>query len=562
MSLKLRGEVVSPAKYLYKIEEGFKDVSLFVADNKQEFLDIALNQEYNIRQVLRATYIYGMYMAASEHPKYLKDEDDYNKVFDVLKFSENDVFTKEIIDIEISILKSRNIPYFYTKLYKNNLYYIDKNGDEQKIENYYLKSLDEVLKEKVNKLSYDKIEHQLRIIRLSFVDEVSESYKSRNRVSYTKDLCEVIEKVIDTIEKYSFGDEKNYMVDLALCNKLYIVLMNYSLYEGGSVLLLLNYYAHFKKNNELKARAYKLLNTIVENYPYAEEEILSAYSGIGSMIYIYYNLYKLWGEEEYKNKFEEVLNILNNGLDKYKYELDYLNGNSSIVFMLSNIYKDCSNPIIEEILLKIVNKLEDMYTDNSVNKTGLAHGYSGVGLAFIAAGHRLKKEKYIELGKRIIEKEDSYYDEKLCNWRDIRTTENKDLVYWCYGVGGITLARYMMLKDIDSNIIKDDLNKGINKLKEIDLSKIENDSMCHGFFGIVDMFNIMNIHDVSELKTMVKARIDKINYNGFEDGFKSDGDIFGGMIGISGMALTILRILCDKYPSILSLGIYRGNDYE
>lgn len=559
---KLNGEVALPSRYLYKIEEGFKDISLLILNNKNEFLDVVLDNEYNIRQVIRATYIYGMYMSASEHPKYLKSDEAYNSVFDVLKFSKNEVFTEEIIDTEIKILKTRNIPYFYTKLYKRDLYYIDENGNEEKIENYYSESLDTVLREKVNKLSIDNIEQQLRIIRLSFVDELNDFYNSHNKVKYSNNMCEVIEDVINIIEKYSFGENEKYIVDLTLCNKLYIMLMNYSIYEGGSILLLLNYYAHFKKNNDLKVKADKLLNTIVSNYPYSDEEVLSAYSGIGSMIYIYYNLYKLWGEEKYKNKYEEALNIVSNGLDKYKYELDYLNGSSSLIILLSNIYIDNNNSIIKEIALRILNKLKDMYNADVVNKTGLAHGYSGIALSFFVGGKVFNEEKYLELGKSIILQEDSYYDENISNWKDIRTTEKNDLLYWCYGVGGITLARYMILKEFNSNIIEDDFNRGINKLREIDLSKIDNDSMCHGFFGVIDMLNIMNIYSAEDLKAMIEERIYKINDEGFKDGFKGNGDIFGGMIGISGMALTILRVLCNQYPSILSLDIYRGNVYE
>jgi len=559
---KLNGETALPSKYLYKIEEGFRDISLLIFNNKKEFLDVVLEKQCNIRQVIRATYIYGMYMSASEHPKYLKSEKDYNSVFDVLKFSKNEVFTEQIIDAEINILKTRNIPYFYTKLYERNLYYIDENGDEQKIKNYYSESLDEILRKKVEKLSVDEIEAQLRIIRLSFVEEVNDFYNSNNRITCSNELCEVIEDVINIIEKYSFGQSEKYIVDLTLCNKLYIMLMNYSLYEGGSVILLLNYYAHFKKNNNLKAKAYKLLNTIVSNYPYADDEILSAYSGIGSMIYIYYNLYKIWGEEEYRNKYEEALNIVSSGLDKYKYELDYLNGSSSIIILLSNIYRDCNNFVIKEIALNILSKLKELYNANLVNKTGLAHGYSGIALSFIVGGKVFNEEEYIELGESIILQEDIYYDENISNWKDIRTTEKNDLLYWCYGVGGITLARYMMLKELNSNIINADFNKGINKLKEIDFSKIDNDSMCHGFFGIVDMLNIMNIYNTEDLQNMIKERIYKINDKGFKDGFRGNGDVFGGMMGISGMALTILRILCNKYPSILSLDIYRGNVYE
>lgn len=560
----LNGKVVFPQTKVYKIEEGFRDVSELIIKNKEELIDILRSKNFKIRQVLRATYIYAMYISASLHPKYLSDNNKYNSVFEVLNFSEKSVFDEEIKRVEKEILKKRNIPYFYTKLKSKDLFYIDSNDEEQRIEGYYRRSVFNDFENKVNKFTVDKMDEQLRIIRLSFLEENTLDYKSGNSGEYPVDYEKLIEKVIGLIDKYTFGEKEKYIMDLSLAEKLYMLPLNISLYEGGGVILLLNYYAHYKLDYDLKRKAEILLNSAVNSYPIEGETEVSAYSGIGSRIYIYYNLYKLWGNTEYLNTYNVLLKRLYDGIknNKYSYNIDYLNGISSMIVLLSKLYKMNGDLIIKEMVSELLDILKEEYRDDSVKRTGLAHGYSGIALAFIFGGNMLDNNKFVEFGKQIVMKEDSYYIDQLGNWKDIRSSKNNDLVYWCYGATGISISRYMMLKEINDDNILNDLIRGTKKVKDCTTIDLKNDSLCHGFFGNIDVLNVIEKFNPKEYKDLIKERLEKISLAGFKDGFGGNGDILGGMIGISGMALTILRILQNKYPSILSLDIYKGEDYE
>ncbi|MFR4162076.1 MAG: type 2 lanthipeptide synthetase LanM [Paraclostridium sordellii] len=560
----LNEQVMCPEKFLYKIEEGFKDVCNLILSNKEKFLKIIKTiQDGHIRQVLKATVVYGAYLDASLHPKYLSNYDNYDMIFNILYKDDskvNDLLTKG----EISVLKNRNIPYFYTKINSNNLYYTDIDNKEKCIEEYYKDSIWRIIKEKVLSLNENIIENQLRLIRLSFVKEGLTEYNSNNRITYSKDYLQIINEIISKISMYTFYiEDKSYLVDLSLDTDLNLAVINSSLYEGGSILLLLNYYADYTQNDTIREMAKKLLCGIRNSCPLFKSEILSAYNGIGSLIYIYYNLYKLWGEKEYLDEYYNLLNELKSKIqnDDYTINIDFINGILSLIVLLSKLYKYDNNSDIITIITKLLEILERVYTLDPLNNSGLAHGYSGVALAFILGGDVIDNKRLVDFGKNIVLIENKLYQPKLRNWRDTRKEATNDLVYWCYGATGIGISRNLMKEVINDQFILDDLNIATQKVKMDGVIDIENDSMCHGFFGNIDMLNIVGEID-KRINTIIEDKLKQISSNGFKDGYNANGDILGVFVGIGGVAFTLLRLLNNKYPSLLSLDIYTGEKNE
>jgi type 2 lantibiotic biosynthesis protein LanM len=77
---------------------------------------------------------------------------------------------------------------------------------------------------------------------------------------------------------------------------------------------------------------------------------------------------------------------------------------------------------------------------------GFAHGATGIGwaltrLGLSAAGSDADRRRWLELGDRAFDFEESLYDAGACNWIDVRKPESRDFANtWCHGSVGIGLA--------------------------------------------------------------------------------------------------------------------------
>lgn len=88
--------------------------------------------------------------------------------------------------------------------------------------------------------------------------------------------------------------------------------------------------------------------------------------------------------------------------------------------------------------------------------SGLAHGNSGILMPVLALWKYTGKDQYRLLANEVWEYEDSLYDSRINNWKDMRScTDNEKVddigsVAWCHGAGGILLSRlfcYEMVED-------------------------------------------------------------------------------------------------------------------
>ena len=119
---------------------------------------------------------------------------------------------------------------------------------------------------------------------------------------------------------------------------------------------------------------------------------------------------------------------------------------------------------------------------------GMAHGNSGFILPVVSLLQYTGKEKYNLLMRKILNYENSLYDEALENWRDVRggTMENTiDSVSWCHGAGGILLSRVYCYEKIQNEeirkILERDIIRSYQKLRGS--GRRESWILCHGICG-------------------------------------------------------------------------------
>lgn len=552
-SLILDNEVVSPKLNLLSIKKGFSTCYSTLENNKDEILNIIRKNILVVRHVLKPTAVYARFLEASTYPKYLESMEAIQNLF-LKMYIDNS--NQNIFKCELDALMKHDIPYFSS--YINSTIIIGNNNNN--IDGYFNKSAYEVIEDKLKSFSKNDLGKQLYYITQSLntlkgsIDNYKYNYKIKAKSNYLENAKIIADQIYDLSVFNCDKSEASFLMALESSEKKNISAIDFNLYTGGGIILFLAALGTELKDKKYILLAEQFLKFQLSNINLSNE--LSAFAGIGSKIYIYYNMYKitnnkLYYEEAYKNLQDINLNK--------NYSKDFSTGASGLIILLLNIFDKEQDEIwLEkaELLGRDLYKYLIKKQDNLL--TGLAHGFSGFAWAFIKLGISLNKKEYTDFGVELIEKENTYYRTSENNWIDLRD-ENLHLSYWCYGAAGIALTRVKIqeLLGTDNNTINNDLLNGIENILQY---KCSSSSICHGSFGNIDiLLEIGNIKKMDKLiklsKELANTELEYIEDNGITLGDNSYLVDYSFMQGVSGIGYSLVRLTNHKYPSILALDV-------
>lgn len=218
--------------------------------------------------------------------------------------------------------------------------------------------------------------------------------------------------------------------------------------------------------------------------------------GEGSIIYTYYLLYKITGDkkfllyaEKHYSKSEEIFLQCKNP--------DYLSGSAGAAIVLTKLYTETSNrkylnmaETLGENIWKMAKKQKEGYgivndNDNLSPLAGMAHGTSGYIMAYAYLYEIIPKTKYYERIMALLMYENSLFDEKNGNWRDLRKKgEESKTIAWCHGAPGIALTR-IKLNSIKIFTNNESIETDIDECRYAMKFNKKNNSLClcHGMAG-------------------------------------------------------------------------------
>jgi len=576
---------VEPYEYIENIIEGFEQGYLLILQHKEDWAafinDYCVNHEVIVRQVLKPTSIYAKFLEASTHPSYLKSMKDRVDLLTKLK-TKKDRKSKMLLaqrDSEISALTRHDIPYFTTTMTLTDI----KCNNKVSIPNFFKTTLLTIILKRLDRISTKDLEKQLYYIRLSlstlvnnnWLKDSNDRFPTLNRnISYFKQSHHYVDCAKEIgdllVQKAIWNRDKTvctWLVQLIDNERLKLGALNYFLYEGGGVILFL--FALAKETNDEKYYdiAQAALKGIEGQKRIIEESsLLSAFNGIGSLIYIYYNLYRMNQDLEAYSNYRNCIKELAEYDFSQDCEIDYVTGLSGLITMLLNIYE------IEQDkkLLDICGNMGKYFFDRLVHRqeiklAGMSHGFSGAALALTKLSVHLKEGKYVSLAHKFIQQENEYYNHQKQNWRDLREGEgDSDPVFWCHGSPGIALARALLLPYHDEHlmpVLELDVTRGLEKLWADGFSEKLDHSLCHGIFGNIDILitigKILHNNKYIEIaRAEARKTMERIRKKRVICGLNNAFDLLSFMVGLTGMGYTFLRLNNMQLPSVLSLEVY------
>lgn len=458
--VRLDGRVVTPYDYLRQIQDGFDRAYQYILTKQAKVTEwLEIFRGTKVRWLVRNTQLYAMFLMSAYHPGVLMNDharDEFFQNWMLPKQLGSAEEAEEIRTAEIDALRCGDIPYF------------TYSGDECL----------QLIRERMRRMSHADLRQQKRLMEAAlFIGTKDIAQGSgcicgdRLEAAVTEDMrLRLAEQVGDVLlENAVWSDDK---FDVGWIN---IVLAGFGergylirpagdyLYDGtaGQALFVSKLAARsdrseFKNLMDcLKKKLFFHTDTFAEK-PKNTERLTGAYSGEASVAYAYQKLYEESKDEAYLLYMDKQCSALVDRLMLDKC-YDLLGGNAGAILVFLNGY-DLSgkNAYIEwaekaaDFLIDKANDFEWGWGWASVQAgtalTGLAHGSSGMMLAFGRLWKYTQKSKYLQAAREAYRFEQHYFHQEWDDWEDLRYPVNseqqhKKHIAWCHGKGGIELAR-------------------------------------------------------------------------------------------------------------------------
>ncbi len=558
--------------YKNEIIRGFREAYTVLQKNKKEITEYLKSVNSKVRQVLRPTAVFARVLEASTYPDYMVSDAAGNVMFDKLfngRVPETPLYL--VAEQEKEELKNGDVPYVYEQFNKKSI--VINNVE---IEDYYEKSLADILIDHINGLCEKDMEKQTHYIykALSVTKTDDEEKKTELGITLSeKSDIGIVKGVADHISEFLiWSDDRSecqFITNYQTSDDCFISINNCSLYDCGGVLLLLAYTAQHTKEQKYIETAKALYKGLHNTFT---KDNYSFFNGAGAFIYLTYTLYKITGEREYLDILLKTYETMNKE-DIAPQAQDVIVGVAGTIIMTLDIAKTIHDRLIEEKIDMLAEKLyDDIKKGSFTPMTGLAHGYSGWAWALIKYGAEKKKKEYIDLGMEQIKKENEFFCREHGGWRDVRyPKEFISFRYWCHGSAGIAVAR-IKIREILERCVEfsdekwiDMLNHDIDFVMQQILSEtfFENDQnygLCHGVAGQIDAVLVMNKYlKKTELDDAIKTEteffLNKLKNAPIKTGDPQIMDDERFMNGVSGIAYEVLRIIDPEIPTILGMEI-------
>lgn len=542
----LNGKKQAYQDYVNDLIDGFNKILSFVSTHKviiknnikDAFVDL------KVREVLKPTVIYYDLIQYVDHPSYLTNMVDLERLFsNSYSYPYNE---KKIVNYEMKSLFHLEIPLFYTFTSKKNLYF---NGEEV-IKNLFEYSAIQTVISNISQLDSKIISKGIDFLQLRLmngkVDESSRPKKeyfaerkqniSREKVEMTlsiliHDLADaaIYSKDHEFVTWKSIGEDPNQMI---------YGNMDESLYSGrsGVLLILDEFLKHYsdKKINKLRSI---LKTSIINNYLPIDTSLFSDANGI------IYSMLRSQAEMESLCLRKFLWSIKNIKIDK----IDFLSGISSYIPILQSMKKKYNESDLHyEILGRTGYIIKQNLWKEKNDLKGFGHGYMGI--LYVLC---LLENSYAYQYSHDIDMLINLMKQDFCKIESLNSS-------WCNGFSGVGLAALKSLSYLDEPILRKFVDKCLLMSKHH--NRLEDASICHGLGSEIEFLIECQRQLGIDTQKLVDDKIfvllnlyEKFNQLYlYETSFCRNWGLFTGRCGI---IYILLKYLYPNSASVLALEV-------
>lgn len=440
------------------------------------------------RCLIRHTQQYQMYLQTSFYPEFLESGGRRGLFLHVLDKKQKD---EGLAGQERNALYQMDIPVFY------------QEGDFSR------------WKEKLKRFREDDLKRQLSLTALS-LGILEERKFVRRKEDISEAVCDgkiregriegqvrrIADRVCGMALATGNGDVGFYGPQVEESGNFRIAPSGIYLYEGIGGMAVVLAMAMRKYPSEKYRRVYELCANKL--FRYTEETAAGRRSresghtgalvGEGSVVFTYLLLCDITGEERFLTWAKRHAEIAES-MWETETSMDYLSGLAGVVTVFTKLFRASGEKRYLEMAVRMGEKIWERCDTMEAGSgwrllegvkplAGIAHGNSGLILAFGCLLELTKDMRYADRIKELLMYENSLYENG--NWKDLRHPQGQRFCNnaWCHGAAGILLSR-LKLKQCgfpdDSGAVKRD----IDRCRQIFLEEIEPEELClcHGLSG-------------------------------------------------------------------------------
>lgn len=525
----LEGKFIPPDKFEQEIRGGFETAFLYTLNNKEEIRKwLSKIEHFKSRYLVGDTQKYSMLLSSSYHPAVMKDAADREFLLYSLWRGRNfsDESDCKIVDAEIYDLLNNDIPYFY--FYMNQPHLYDSRGNE--IMDYFEEAPIEGIYKRLDSINERDLKRQELFIHLSLsaageeqFQKESKYYRLRKmienpRAFSKRELLNMVENIADKLleeAELDYGKEYSSLNWFRLvvldnkCGAVNILPCGMYLYDGLAGILVFLYILstyssqmkYTKACETLEQQLFTYTDTVNRSHKDVQSNCSGLYNGEGAVVYTYLILYWISGNQlyiEYAERHAKILKVV----AQNDIHCDLLDGKAGAIVVFCYMYLSSNKPeyleFAELIADKLISEAVDMdsgigwrQADGGIPLLGMAHGNSGIIVAFSKLYKLTGNKKYYLCIKRALRFEDYNYNFQTGDWLDFRGGSNKVNftetipAAWCHGAGGILLSRIMLteikMEQEDREQVLADIERAFSYVQKRGLRKEM--CLCHGECG-------------------------------------------------------------------------------
>lgn len=484
-----QGKRADPSVYAREICQGFEHAYKYFLQEREQLTEkCRLLFSGGSRYLIRHTQQYQMYLQTSFYPEFLEDGGRRRLFLHVLNKNQKD---EKLARQERDALYQMDIPAFY------------QQGNLGRWE------------EKLKRFGEEDLKKQLSLISLSlgilekrkFVREKADlsdaiCRKNLEKGRIEKQIRKIADQVCDMALTTDKGDMGFYGPQVEENGNFRIALSGIYLYEGiGGIAVFLamvmREYPSEKYHHIFELSANKLFcysEETTERVRIRETEYAGAFFGEGSVVFTYLLLYEITGEERFLTVAEKHAGIVED-IWEMEQSMDCLSGLAGTVIVFTKLFKLSREKRYLETAVRMGEKIWEIcetveagagwrMLEGVMPLAGMAHGNSGLILAFSYLLELTKDMRYVKRIKELLTYENSLYDNG--NWKDMRHPEGLRFCNnaWCHGAAGILLSR-LKLKRCGISKFSEEVKRDLDRCRQIFLEVVEPEELClcHGLAG-------------------------------------------------------------------------------
>ncbi len=301
---------------------------------------------------------------------------------------------------------------------------------------------------------------------------------------------------------------------------------------------------------------------------------LGAYSGWGGLLYTLTHLGLLWDEPAWLDEAASLAPRIVPGIESDEV-FDLLGGSAGAVASLLALHRHRPHAGLLEIAVRCGERLlaRSAMEERGFGwpppselgrqpLTGFSHGTAGIAWALARLAHVSGDERFRGAARGALRYERSWFSPPHDNWPDLR--ENREtaagpayLHAWCHGAPGIGLGRLGTLPYLDDPEMIEEIRAAVRSTMAEGFGF--NQSLCHGDLGNLELVReagrVLGDAGLADEAGRLAARIlTRIEEDGPRCGANVRTEVPGLMTGLAGIGYGLLRAAWpDRVPCVLLL---------